>query len=263
MINKTKDDKSDNEFTTGGAPADAKRKKYIKWGIIGAIILIVVILAIVLPITLTHKDNDNPTPPPPTPPTPGPPFPDNWNSYEVNPADLVNSTYGYEGVIKSSTDYLPRRHQLALEKLFASSNGSNVFGVNHAKMARGVNNQFSKNLRFKMGMRSWRIAHFVLTDNDTERYTIPTTALPDPINDESMRLDMLGFKIDLNPFSFSFSDPLDSSSVYVDTTNQSLVFMDKFVQMDFKLPSQRIYGFGERVREFNLSEGTWTMWAIG
>lgn len=33
--------------------------------------------------------------------------------------------------------------------------------------------------------------------------------------------------------------------------------------MDFILPSQRIFGFGERVREFQLTEGTWTMWAIG
>lgn len=39
--------------------------------------------------------------------------------------------------------------------------------------------------------------------------------------------------------------------------------MDKYIQMDMILPSQRIYGLGERVREFNLSEGTWTMWASG
>lgn len=33
--------------------------------------------------------------------------------------------------------------------------------------------------------------------------------------------------------------------------------------MDFQLPSQRLYGFGERTREFSLGEGTWTMWAHG
>lgn len=42
--------------------AQAKRKKYIKWGIIGGIALIVVILAIVLPLTLMHHD-DNPISP--------------------------------------------------------------------------------------------------------------------------------------------------------------------------------------------------------
>jgi alpha-glucosidase (family GH31 glycosyl hydrolase) len=39
--------------------------------------------------------------------------------------------------------------------------------------------------------------------------------------------------------------------------------MDKYIQMDFQLPSQRIFGLGERNREFGLTEGTWTMWAVG
>jgi hypothetical protein len=38
---------------------------------------------------------------------------------------------------------------------------------------------------------------------------------------------------------------------------------DKYLQMDFKLPTQHLFGFGERNHEFKLSEGTWTMWASG
>ena len=45
--------------------------------------------------------------------------------------------------------------------------------------------------------------------------------------------------------------------------NQTFYMTDKFIQMDFKLPSQRVYGLGERNRKFNLEEGTWTMWANG
>jgi hypothetical protein len=33
--------------------------------------------------------------------------------------------------------------------------------------------------------------------------------------------------------------------------------------MDFILSSQRIHGLGERLRGFNLGEGTYTMWATG
>ena len=39
--------------------------------------------------------------------------------------------------------------------------------------------------------------------------------------------------------------------------------MDKFIQIDLMLPTQNIYGFGERTREFKLGEGTYTMWASG
>lgn len=88
-----------------------------------------------------------------------------------------------------------------------------------------------------MGMRSWRIAHFTLTDDDNERYSIPTQAVPNPVDDQSMRLDMLGFQYSASPFSFSFTDPTDKDNQFVTTKDQSLVFMDKYIQMDFKLPS--------------------------
>lgn len=56
------------------------KRKRVKWGIIGALILVAVILAIVLPITLSKKDDNNsnnpddpiPVPPPVPPPTPPP-----------------------------------------------------------------------------------------------------------------------------------------------------------------------------------------------
>lgn len=63
---------------------------------------------------------------------------------------------------------------------------------------------------------------------------------------------------------FSFSDKrFDQDVTYLTTENQTLLMMDKYIQMDFKLSSQRIFGFGERNREFALGEGTWTMWANG
>lgn len=56
---------------------------------------------------------------------------------------------------------------------------------------------------------------------------------------------------------------MDPTNTYINTAGETLVFMDKYIQMDFTLPSQNIYGLGERVHEFNIGEGTWTMWASG
>jgi hypothetical protein len=77
-----------------------------------------------------------------------------------------------------------------------------------------------------------------------------------------MRLDMNNFVNRTSPFSFGFGSTATGRSI-IDTENQTLVIQDKFMQMDMKLPSQRIYGFGERTRTFDLGEGTWTMWANG
>lgn len=103
----------------------------------------------------------------------------------------------------------------------------------------------------------------VITDADSKRYSIPEMSVPKPKGEDSMRLDMLGVKFATDPFSFTFKDPVNPDRVLLTTKDQSLVFMDKFIQMDFKLPSQRIYGLGERVHDFQLTEGTWTMWAVG
>ena len=77
---------------------------------------------------------------------------------------------------------------------------------------------------------------------------------------------MLGFSLQNDPFAFQFSDvaaQTEEENVLLSTMDSTMVFLDKFIQMDFQLPSQRVYGLGERVREFNLEEGVWQMWAKG
>jgi hypothetical protein len=44
-----------------------------------------------------------------------------------------------------------------------------------------------------MAMTKWRVAHFTLTDAASSRFEIPEMAVPKPSDDQSMRLDMLGF----------------------------------------------------------------------
>lgn len=86
-------------------------------------------------------------------------------------------------------------------------------------------------------MLDYKVARFTLTDNDNARFSIPEEILGKPKANPTMRLEMLGFKYNANPFSFSFSDVTDPTNVYVDTSKNTLVFMDKYIQMDFTLPS--------------------------
>jgi hypothetical protein len=52
---------------SGSTEADDKKKKMLKWGIIGGLVLIITILAIVLPLTLRKKPPPNPIGPTPLP----------------------------------------------------------------------------------------------------------------------------------------------------------------------------------------------------
>lgn len=79
-----------------------------------------------------------------------------------------------------------------------------------------------------------------------------------------MSLDMVGFNLTADPFGFELRSTRTEGDVLVAISNYSnFVMSDKFMQLDLQVPSQRIYGFGERQRQFTLDEGTWTMWANG
>jgi alpha-glucosidase (family GH31 glycosyl hydrolase) len=77
-----------------------------------------------------------------------------------------------------------------------------------------------------------------------------------------LRLDMSEFKLNMNPFGFSIGSTYTDETL-VSTIGETCYLMDKYMQVDFNLPSMRIFGLGERNREFALTEGAWTMWANG
>lgn len=59
------------------------------------------------------------------------------------------------------------------------------------------------------------------------------------------------------------ADVLDPTNWYLDTRNQALLFSDKYIQMDINFPSQNLYGLGDRVHEFKLNPGAYSMWSSG
>lgn len=159
--------------------------------------------------------------------------------------------------------YESELHTLALQSLFSSADGDRKIGTVPTKIPEGVNNNFSKKVNFTFAMADYKVGYMRLNDADSERFEIPDQAFTTPKENPTMRMRMLGFELSQDPFYFSFTDVTDRDNVYVTSKDSNLVMMDKFMQMDLKLPSQRLFGFGERVHEFRLGEGTWTMWAKG
>ena len=82
-------------------------------------------------------------------------------------------------------------------------------------------------------MSDYKVGCLELTDALNPRFSIPTQSVNKPSPNPTMRLEMLGFNLVREPFSFSFTDLADQNNVYVHNRNSTLVFMDKFIQMDF------------------------------
>ncbi len=64
-------------------------------------------------------------------------------------------------------------------------------------------------------------------------------------------------------FGFRMANVMDPTDWYVNTIGQTLIFSDKYIQMDFQLPSQNLYGLGDRVHQFKLKEGAFSLWSSG
>jgi len=121
-------------------------------------------------------------------------------------------------------------------------------------------------LNFTFDLVDFKTCRLTLVDSEKQRYSIPEPTLNKKAGDLGMRLDLVGFSREQaqdKPFSFSFSDVKDPTNVFIDTRAQNFIFADKYIQMDFLLRSQRLYGFGERTSSFRLEEGAYGMWASG
>ena len=106
------------------------------------------------------------------------------------------------------------------------------------------------------------VAFLKLTDNEHPRFDIPESVLAKPHAGTQYPLSTVKFRYNKAPFTFFFGS-VASDDAMVDTVGEAFVFEDKFIQMGFKLPSQRIFGFGERKMDFMLEEGAYTMWSNG
>jgi len=126
----------------------------------------------------------------------------------------------------------------------------------------GENNLESTELYFEFGQTDKSTVYMMLHDNKKERWEPPADLVGFRGNDPAQRLAMSNFKLEMNPFSFSIGSTY-SDKTLITTKDQACYLLDKYMQIDFMLPSQNIFGFGERKREFKLGEGTWTMWANG
>jgi alpha-glucosidase (family GH31 glycosyl hydrolase) len=231
----------------------SKKKKMIIGGVIGAIVLIAIILIIVFSVG-GSKPNPGPSPV-------NPAF-EHFNPYSVE-GDVANSESGVSGTIHGS--FSDNSNSLLALAGFQELYGADpvkpmpeMLAVDINKIPLGTNNKEIKSIKFKFSMIDFNVAKLEMGAEDA--FSLPEAVVADPAENTQMRMSMLGFNYNTSPFSFNFTDKSDPTNAYVSTQDATLVFAEKYTQMDFTLPSWDLYGFGERVHATNMSQGAWTMW---
>ena len=149
-----------------------RRKKTIKYSIIGGVVLVVVVLAIVLPIVLLNKKDDN-NPPDPNPPKP--PIPSGDNPYTVDTNTIVDDQISVKGQLNFQTKLSSKMNLLTSSAVTEDQ----PVGFNWTQNIQ-VNqyNQIASTLNFNIEMLDYKVSRFVLTNASDEK---PSFSIPDDI----------------------------------------------------------------------------------
>lgn len=231
---------------------EGKCKKY-KWYIIGAVV--VCLLALIIGLVVGLKGGDKPGPSP-TPPGPSP-TPEGYNPYQVSDTNFDSESQYVKG------NLLFNQKTFDMLNSMPPKDAPGKLEVDVRNIPQGVNNKLISNVSFEFGQVDYQIAMATFSDATNDRWSIPERFATKRQTQMTMRLDMSGFELLKNPFGFKFTDTRDKSNTLLTTEGQTFIMYDKFMQMDLILPTRRVFGLGERRKEFGLTEGTWTMWANG
>ena len=79
----------------------------------------------------------------------------------------------------------------------------------------------------------------------------------DPDDDEDNEHDKRNSTLD--NFGFRLLTE-DSEEFYSFTTSKNFLYSDTYINFESKLTSDKLFGFGERTHDFQLNEGTYTIW---
>jgi alpha-glucosidase (family GH31 glycosyl hydrolase) len=140
----------------------------------------------------------------------------------------------------------------------------NNFLVDPKTIPLGKNNRKIEKVKFKFGQATFGRSFLSLAsaEDNVTRWDIPDDLVARDHSSIQGRLNMSNFEANLDPFWFKLGITSDGNrEVLIDTENQAFVFLDKYIQLDMKLPTQKIFGFGQLQGKFSLGEGAHTMWS--
>lgn len=129
-------------------------------------------------------------------------------------------------------------------------------------MCNQGDNYFVEYLQVDVSVIDWGVGRVTITDaNDTNRWTVNKAGMLDENKlkpDGMLLLESLGFEYQTDPFNFRFRRDV-SDDVYFDNYKRSIIFMNKYLEIGFTLPTQDLVGIGQQNRDLEIKEGNYTV----
>jgi len=119
-----------------------------------------------------------------------------------------------------------------------------------------------KNLHMIVSFHDTTTFRIKILDNDNTRWEIPEQIpFPHFKSNTMISLDqgVCTIEVQEDPFSLVITRK-DTGEVLFDTRNRNFIYSDLYIEFSTALPTENVYGFGERNYKFKLAPGTFTIW---
>lgn len=158
-----------------------------------------------------------------------------------------------------------------------------LFDLNKFNSPRLLNKQNIHqihDLNISVNIECSKYVHLKITDKNKKRWEIPKEILnPEYFNNlnniQNTKEDKTLFKMNVfgdkdnfygNNFGFDLSvknNENDKKNIFYSfKMEENFLFSDNFISFESYLTSDNIYGFGERIHEFKLDGGVYTIWPV-
>ena len=124
------------------------------------------------------------------------------------------------------------------------------------------NSEIIKNLHMIVTFHDKSTFRIRIIDDDNERWEIPEKfPYPHFATNDKISQDQGDCIIDVEtePFAFTVTRK-DNGQVIFDTKNKKFIYSNLYIELGTSLPTDNVYGFGERNYQFKLGPGRFTIW---
>jgi len=125
-----------------------------------------------------------------------------------------------------------------------------------------TNSKTARCLHIMLTFHSKESFRLRILDGASKRWEIPEAAPFPYFKNKSLisqEESCCSIEVNKDPFTFVITNK-ETGEIIFDTRGKKFVYSNYFIQLETKLPSNAVYGFGERAYKFKLDPGIYTIW---
>ena len=180
--------------------------------------------------------------------------------------------YYFVLLILKGSNYNENQKYVFYQKELSESNILDKGDLNTHQLISKENIKIIKQLNISVNIEHSKYVHLKITDFKEKRWEVPKEILnPEYFSTLNKSNNSLSFNIEViqsnKEFSFClyFETGKNNSNkniFYSFNTSKNFLFSNNYINFESHLTSDKIFGFGERIHDFKLNEGLYTIWPV-